>query len=129
MTGKAYLVRSRLRAGARRRSPGRARGCARHVEARCGVAEAESVAAITAHGERASKVARRTIVTESEVNSYLVYDARDQIPVGVVEPSITVVGPRPPVGPRRRRSRRRAQAEEPDQPARSDELPDGTAGR
>jgi len=53
----------------------------------------QKVAAITAHGETASKVARRTIVTENEVNSYLVYEAREQIPVGVVDPSITVVSP------------------------------------
>jgi hypothetical protein len=52
----------------------------------------QKVAAITAHAEKPSKVARRTIVTESEVNSYLVYDARDQIPVGVVEPSIAALG-------------------------------------
>jgi hypothetical protein len=52
----------------------------------------QKVAAITAQGERPSTVARRTIVTESEVNSYLVYDAGNQIPVGVVEPSIAVVG-------------------------------------
>jgi hypothetical protein len=52
----------------------------------------QKVANITAQGERPSTVARRTIVTESEVNSYLVYDAGSQIPVGVVEPSIAVVG-------------------------------------
>jgi hypothetical protein len=52
----------------------------------------QKVATITAQGERPSTVARRTIVTESEVNSYLVYDAGNQIPVGVVEPSIAVVG-------------------------------------
>jgi hypothetical protein len=53
----------------------------------------QKVAAITAHGESASKVARRTVVTENEVNSYLAYEAREQIPVGVVDPSITVVSP------------------------------------
>jgi hypothetical protein len=52
----------------------------------------QKVAAITAHAERPSTTSRRTIVTESEVNSYLVYDAGDQIPAGVVEPSIAVVG-------------------------------------
>ena len=52
----------------------------------------QKVAAITAHGERPSTTSRRTIVTESEVNSYLVYEAGDQIPAGVVEPSIVVVG-------------------------------------
>ena len=53
----------------------------------------QKIAGITAHGETASRVARRTIVTENEVNSYLVYEAREQIPVGVVDPSITVVSP------------------------------------
>ena len=52
----------------------------------------QKVATINAQAEKPSKVARRTVVTESEVNSYLVYDARDQIPIGVVEPSIAVIG-------------------------------------
>ena len=52
----------------------------------------QKVATITAQADKPAKVARRTIVTESEVNSYLVYEARDQIPVGVVEPSIAVMG-------------------------------------
>jgi len=51
----------------------------------------QKVATITAQGEKPSKVARRTIVTENEVNSYLVYEAREQIPVGVVDPSIAVM--------------------------------------
>ena len=50
------------------------------------------MAAITAHAERPTTTSRRTIVTENEVNSYLVYEAGDQIPAGVVEPSIAVVG-------------------------------------
>ena len=53
----------------------------------------QKVATINAHAEKSTRVARRTVVTESEVNSYLVYEARDQIPVGVVDPSITVIGP------------------------------------
>jgi hypothetical protein len=53
----------------------------------------QKVATINAHAEKQSRVARRTIVTESEVNSYLVYEARDQIPVGVVDPAISVIGP------------------------------------
>jgi hypothetical protein len=53
----------------------------------------QKVATINAQAEKPSKVARRTIVTESEVNSYLVYEAREQIPVGVVDPSISVVSP------------------------------------
>src|SRR5947209_9899615 len=52
----------------------------------------QKVATITAHGERSIKQARRTTVTESEVNSYLVYEAREQLPTGVVEPSVTILG-------------------------------------
>src|SRR5262252_8147828 len=52
----------------------------------------QKVAVITAQGERPSTTGRRTIVTENEVNSYLMYEAGDQIPAGVVEPSIVVVG-------------------------------------
>jgi hypothetical protein len=53
----------------------------------------QKVATINAQAERPAKVARRTIVTETEVNSYLVYEAREQIPTGVVDPSIAVLGP------------------------------------
>jgi hypothetical protein len=53
----------------------------------------QKVAAINAHADKPTRAGRRTIVTESEVNSYLVYEAREQIPVGVVDPSITVIGP------------------------------------
>jgi hypothetical protein len=52
----------------------------------------QKVAAINAEADKPTKAGRRTIVTESEVNSYLMYEAREQIPVGVVDPSITVVG-------------------------------------
>ena len=52
----------------------------------------QKVATINAQADRPTKVARRTVVTESEVNSYLVYEAQEQIPVGVVEPSILVLG-------------------------------------
>jgi hypothetical protein len=53
----------------------------------------QKVATINEQAERPGRAARRTIVTETEVNSYLVYEAREQIPVGVVEPSISVLGP------------------------------------
>jgi hypothetical protein len=53
----------------------------------------QKVAAITAQADKPTKTARRTIVTENEVNSYLVYEAGEQIPVGIVEPSIAVLGP------------------------------------
>ena len=53
----------------------------------------QKVATINDRAAKPSSVARRITVTENEVNSYLVYEARDQIPVGVVDPSITVIGP------------------------------------
>jgi hypothetical protein len=53
----------------------------------------QKVAAITAQGEKAGKPPLKTILTEAEVNSYLVYDAKEQLPTGVVEPSVTALGP------------------------------------
>ena len=35
---------------------------------------------------------RRTPVTEQEVNAYLMYDAKDQLPQGVVDPSVSILG-------------------------------------
>jgi hypothetical protein len=52
----------------------------------------QKVAQINAHAEKPAKQSRRTIVTEGEVNSYLTYDAGDQIPKGVVEPSVAILG-------------------------------------
>jgi hypothetical protein len=52
----------------------------------------QKVATITAHAEKATRQPRKTLVTESEVNSYLVYESREQLPTGVVEPSITILG-------------------------------------
>lgn len=52
----------------------------------------QKVATINAHAEGQSKQPRHTTVTETEVNAYLVYEAGDQIPVGVVEPSVTILG-------------------------------------
>ena len=52
----------------------------------------QKVATINAHGVSGSKQARRTTITENEVNSYLAYDAREQLPAGVVEPSVTILG-------------------------------------
>ena len=60
-------------------------------------ADAESlkrkVTGITEFSARPTKQPRRTTVTEDEVNAYLTYDALDQLPAGVVEPAVTVVGP------------------------------------
>jgi hypothetical protein len=52
----------------------------------------QKVAEIATHGESAAKQARRTTVTENEVNSYLTYEAADQLPTGVVQPSVTALG-------------------------------------
>jgi hypothetical protein len=53
----------------------------------------QKVATINAHAERPTKTGQRIMVTENEVNSYLVYDAQSQLPTGVVEPSVTILGP------------------------------------
>ena len=52
----------------------------------------QKVATIQSHAERGAKQPRRTTVTESELNSYLLYEAKDQLPVGVVDPSWTILG-------------------------------------
>jgi len=52
----------------------------------------QKVAVINAHAEKGLRQSRRTTLTESEVNSYLVYDAPEQLPTGVVEPSISILG-------------------------------------
>jgi serine/threonine protein kinase HipA of HipAB toxin-antitoxin module len=52
----------------------------------------QKVAGINAEAEKPSKQGRRTTVTESEVNAYLAYDAGSQIPVGVVEPYVSILG-------------------------------------
>ena len=55
----------------------------------------QKVEAITSYGSKVTpaKQLRRTTVTENEVNSYLVYEAKEQLPIGVVEPSVTALGP------------------------------------
>jgi hypothetical protein len=50
------------------------------------------VTTITQFGASPVRQARRTMVTQDEVNAYLSFDAADQIPVGVVQPAITIVG-------------------------------------
>ncbi len=52
----------------------------------------QKVAAINQFAERPGRQPRRTLVTESEVNAYLAYEAREQLPAGVVDPSVTIVG-------------------------------------
>ncbi len=52
----------------------------------------QKVATINTHAESGAKSARRTTITENEVNAYLTFDSKDQLPAGVVEPSVTIVG-------------------------------------
>ena len=52
----------------------------------------QKVATITAFGDRPSNQTRRTSVTESEVNAYLGYDGRSQLPAGVVDPAVSILG-------------------------------------
>jgi hypothetical protein len=53
----------------------------------------QKVAAIAAHGERPTKQGQRTTVTDSEVNSYLMLELSDELPTGVVQPSVNALGP------------------------------------
>jgi hypothetical protein len=50
------------------------------------------IAAIVQTGTRASRQPQRIAVTEDEVNAYLAYDAAPEIPAGVVNPSVTILG-------------------------------------
>jgi hypothetical protein len=52
----------------------------------------QKVASITAFGDRPSNQLHRTAVTESEVNAYLGYDGRAQLPAGVVDPEVSILG-------------------------------------
>ena len=56
------------------------------------VAWRQKLAAITEQGERPTKPARRTTVTQNDLDAYLKVDAPAQLPAGVVEPSVTIVG-------------------------------------
>jgi hypothetical protein len=52
----------------------------------------QKVAAINALGQKPAQKLNRTTVTENELNAYLAYEAKDQLPVGLVEPAISIVG-------------------------------------
>ena len=53
---------------------------------------AKKLAIIKQHAAEASQPSRRTTVTEGELNSWFVYRAPPLLPVGVKDPSVTVVG-------------------------------------
>ncbi len=47
---------------------------------------------ITQNAQGAQAMPRRTTVTEAEVNAYLALDARDQLPQGVIDPAVSILG-------------------------------------
>ena len=53
---------------------------------------AKKLAIIKQHAAESPKSSRRTTVTEGELNSWFVYRAPPLLPVGVKDPSVTVVG-------------------------------------
>ena len=52
----------------------------------------EKVAAITRFGERPTPQSHHTTVTEDEVNAYLAADGFGQLPAGVTEPAVSILG-------------------------------------
>jgi hypothetical protein len=52
----------------------------------------QKVAAIQATATRPASQPRRTTVTENEVNAWFAFDGRPQIPTGVVDPAVTILG-------------------------------------
>jgi len=52
----------------------------------------KKVAAIKLTAETPPKKTVRTLVTEDELNSFLVFDAGESIPQGVVEPEVSILG-------------------------------------
>jgi hypothetical protein len=52
----------------------------------------QKVATIQANADHPTKQSLRTTVTQNEVNAYLVYEAPQQLPAGVVEPAVTILG-------------------------------------
>src|SRR5579864_3586545 len=52
----------------------------------------QKVAAITAYGDRPSSQTHRTTLTEREVNAYLTYEGGVQLPKGMLDPSVTMLG-------------------------------------
>jgi len=52
----------------------------------------QKVAAIQATASRPAAQTRRTTVTENEVNAWFAFDGRPQIPTGVVDPAVSILG-------------------------------------
>jgi hypothetical protein len=52
----------------------------------------QKIAAIAAFGDHPSRQSRRTTMSEKEVNAYLAYEAGPDLPSGVVDPTLTILG-------------------------------------
>ena len=52
----------------------------------------QKVADVAAFGERPPQRINRTTITEGELNSYLAYDGREQLPPGIVDPIVSMSG-------------------------------------
>jgi hypothetical protein len=50
------------------------------------------VSAILANGSAARPISRRTQILERELNAYIAFDAKENIPAGVVNPTVTMIG-------------------------------------
>lgn len=50
------------------------------------------IASINAFGERPSTREQRVTVSEQEINAYLTFEVRSQLPAGVAEPAVTMLG-------------------------------------
>jgi hypothetical protein len=53
----------------------------------------QKVATINQRGATPARQLRRTTVTENEVNAYLTLEALKDLPAGVLEPSVAILGP------------------------------------
>ena len=53
---------------------------------------AKKVAIINQHAETGAKSARRTTLTEPELNSWFAYRAQPLLPTGVADPKVTIIG-------------------------------------
>jgi hypothetical protein len=52
----------------------------------------QKIAAINHRGAASVRRPARTTVTEREVNAYLTFEAADELPTGVVDPSVSILG-------------------------------------
>jgi hypothetical protein len=53
---------------------------------------AKKIAVIKQHGDVDARAARRTSLSETELNSWFVYRAQPLLPTGVTQPKVTIIG-------------------------------------